>query len=330
MGKTLDELKAENAQAEDETIEDTATEIVEPEVDAGEVETEEVEQPAEVEQQETEETELEDWQLSDEQASEKQFTGGDIAAAKRKLRSKLEKQHSSEVEQLKAEIEALKNQRPVEPVTPSAVPTLEQFEYDNEKYQKAMNAYVANTVQAQQQQLEQQQQQLQQQARFNESVDKHYERAAQLAQQAGIAPDVYQASDLAVRQSIEAVVPGKGEVVTDQLISRMGEGSEKVMYYLGRNAEARSRLQSLLMEDPSGLTAGIYLGELKASKATAQSKRVSQAPKPAKQIQGDESVGGVDKFYKQYSKLSDSADNLQKKLELKYKARQAGVDTSNW
>ena len=88
---------------------------------------------------------------------------------------------------------------------------------------------------------------------------------------------MYQNSDLAVRQAIESVLPNQGDLVADQLISRLGDGSEKVMFYLGRNAAAKEKLKSALSNDPTGISAALYLGEVKRDIASP-TKRKTRAP----------------------------------------------------
>lgn len=332
--KTLEELKAENAATEEEETKDTASEETETEEEAAEEEAQESESEAETDEEEGDEPEVEDWQQSDEQASEgsgdKRFTDSDVAAAKRKLRAKLEKAHNSEIDELKRQIEALKGGRREETPSVKPMPTLEQHGYDEAKFQKALQDWMTDNAQhvtkSTLEQERQAQRQSQQRQALETAVDSHYQRAAKLAQEADISAEVYQASDLAVRQAIEDVLPGAGDSVTDELIARLGEGSEKVMFSLGRNTSKREILKAKLAEDPSGLTASIYLGELKGRLATP-SKKTSKAPPPAKRPEGGKTgTGTEDKLRRQYQKETD----IQKRLDMRRKARKAGIDVTDW
>lgn len=327
MVKSLEELKRENAESESTTEEQTAAVQEEIQEEAAEVETEENAEPAVAEQSDAEETEVEAWMLAEEQApaNDGGFTGSDIAAAKRKLRSKLTKQHESETAALKAEIDSLKAQMQggvapqAQASTQEAMPTLESCDYDDVKHQQAVAAWVDKRISNQSQQTQQQQQQQQVATQLTEAVDSHYERAAKLSSEQNISPELYQQSDLAVRQAI-----GSDEI-TDQLIARIGEGSEKVMYYLGRNPAARENLRSKLQSDPTGLSAMIMLGELKGQIATP-SKKTSKARPPAKRADGGAAPANVgEKMKREYGKA-----DLQGRISIKRKAKAEGVDTSNW
>lgn len=335
MAKTLEELKAENAAAEAEAAEETAAEVEQPEVEASEEETEETAKAAEPEQEEAEETELEGWQLEDEQASdsgdEPRFTSSDVAAAKRKLRARLEKR-DDELAQVKAELERLKNGQaaPAAQKQATPMPTLEAHDYDEAKYAAALQEWmlsqVNNVTKSHQETEQQKRQKAEQQRQLESAVESHYERAAKLAQEYNIDADLYQSADRAVRQTVESVFPGQGDEFTDSLIARMGEGSEKVAYSLGRSASKRETLAAKLREDPSGLSAMVYLGELK-SQVTQPVKKVTQAPKPAARAEGGDSGStSADKLMKKYR----SEPDIQKRFDMKRDAKRNGIDVSNW
>lgn len=333
--QTLEELKAENAAAEQEPIEESASDIEESDVEAVEESEEEGVELAEVDAEESDEDAIDDWMKEGEELSnnDDQFTGSDIAAAKRKLRAKLEKKHNSELEELKAELEALKagNVQQVfkpEP-TVKAKPKLEDFDYDEAQYESALSEWIENKVNSQISAVSKsanlKTQQEAAQRKFTESIDNHYERAAVLVKDAGIDPEVYQQADAAVRTAVSEVRPQDSEIVVDQLIDKLGEGSEKVMYYLGRNRQAQELFKAKLLSDPSGFSAFGYLVELKATK-TQKPVIKSKAKKPSVRIQGDAKGDTVDAFYKQYKK----AKGVQDRLNIKFDAKKAGIDTRNW
>ena len=123
-------------------------------------------------------------------------------------------------------------------------------------------------------------------------------------------------------------MPGKGSAVVDVLISRIGEGSEKVSYYIGRNETARAKFQALMMEDPTGIKASIFLGEQKARLTGAINKqKTSKAPAPAPDVTGGRvAVDGGAELKKKY----DSAKTIQEQLDARRAARKAGIDVSKW
>lgn len=330
MAMSLEELKAQNA-AQDE--EETKAVEVETEEEETELEAEEeqpeVEQESEEDDSEAEESELEAWQLEDEQASDdsgKRFTDSDVAAAKRKLKAKIEKR-DDEIAQLRAEIESLKKggSQPAK-AEAKPMPKLEDYDYDDSKYQAAVNEWMLSQLQNVAKSQEAKESKTRAQQALESAVESHYERAAKLTAEHGIDDSVYHSADLAVRQAVESVFPDSGDVITDSLIANMGEGSEKVIYALGRSTEKREQLKAKLLKDPNGIAALIYLGELKAE-ITRPAKRVTNAPKPAARATGGSGGGSdEDRLRRKYQRESD----LQSRFNIRREARQKGIDVSKW
>jgi hypothetical protein len=339
--KTLEELKAENADTEVKTDESLPNaEEVKAEEEAGEEVAEEDDSPGEGDQPDTSETESEAWMQTEEQTSEgsddKTVPLAVLVSARTKLKGKIGAQNE-ELEQLRTENAALKQGQAPAPTTakPAAMPTLEGSEYDDAKYQQELSNWMAQQVQAQVAQANQASTQTASQTQaaqqLDQAVDSHYQRAAKLAEESGITPELYQNADTVVRQTIESVLPKMGDVVTDNMIARLGEGSEKVMYFLGRNKTAQEKLRSSLVTDPTGISAALYLGELKSTVAAPQ-KRVSRARKPATQIQGDEG-GSAKGDAKKLKAAYDSAHKQhqgQAAYNAKKTAKAAGIDVSDW
>jgi len=334
--KTLAELKAENAALEQDQVEEApqAEELENEPVEAAEAAPEEPEESAESEESEEAETEVEAWMQTEDEVEQK-FTGSDIAAAKRKVRAKLEKKHTSEVDELRAEIESLKSGPGPQPLNTTKPKREDFFEADDpeEAYTDALLDWkMANTAKANQEKsnVEANKRKLQeQQNHINTRVDEHYDRAAQLTKSNGISEEIYQQADRNVRMTVESVVPNGGDAITDALISKIGEGSEKVTYYLGRNKAKLAEFEKALRNDPSGIEAAMLLGEVKQN-LTAPLKRKSNAPAPAPKLNGDESTtekaGSLLRKYKEAHKNNDG----QKAFKIKREARKAGVNTREW
>jgi len=343
MAKTLEMLKAENAKAEEETNESVPqAEEVEAEGQAVEEESEEVADPGEGEQTETGDTETEAWMQTEEQTSEGDDDGTVVPlSAHTKMRGKLKGrigEQNEELEQLRAENASLKSGRPApaqQPTQVGARPKREDFDFDDDRYDAALDDWHDKRTDAKiassQSGAAQTAAQTQAAKQLDQAVDDHYQRAAKLAEGSGITPELYQNADTVVRQTIESVLPKMGDVVTDNMIARLGEGSEKVMYFLGRNKTAQDKLRSSLVTDPSGISAALYLGELKSTVAAPQ-KRVSRARKPATQIQGDEggSAKGAAKKLKETYRSAHKAGRGQAAYNAKKQAKAEGVDVSDW
>lgn len=330
--KTLEELKRENAEKE-----------VEPETEPEEAENEALdeldsEEPENVEDDADEpedDNDIESWMQSEEQTSE---SGQSVPVAthvnvKRKLKGKIT-QKDDEINKLRQEIESLKNSgirnNAVEKV--ESKPKYEDYQHlDNpeEAYADALTDWKLSKFEAKQEAQMIRNRQESESRRMSEqiesSVDQHYERAEKLIAKAGISPDKYQQADIRVRQALEAIRPNQGDLITDQLIAELGDGSEKVMFYLGSNESVLATLQSKLVSNPSGLSAMAYLAELKATKAAPKSKQ-SRAPKPAPDIRGDSKpVANEKKLKKAYQNSSG-----QERWNIRKQAREAGYNVNEW
>jgi hypothetical protein len=161
------------------------------------------------------------------------------------------------------------------------------------------------------------------------AVDSHYTRASKLIQDSGISTEVYQEADSKVRQAIEAVKPGMGEVITDQIISVVGEGSEKILFFLGRNKNALNEFTNLLATDSSGLKASIFLGQQR-EKLLNIKQRASKAPPPGTDIGSDTTTTSKGASFLKKRQAAIKKGNLQAAYNAKKEARKAGVDVSKW
>nr|WP_294975033.1 hypothetical protein [uncultured Pseudomonas sp.] len=338
MDKTLDELRAENAAAE-------AAAAPVPQADATDVDDEAAQGQEGGEDHaddqaddESQAAEPESWMKSDDQESQeagKKFTDSDIGAAKAKLRSKLERQHQSELETLKQQLEELRS-KTVAP-QPTARPKREDF-YDHDDPDDAYTEALADwklkdtlsKQHAETQSYETQRKQLEAQQKISSNVEQHYERAAVLAAASGISPELYQSADYRVRSAIEGVFPGGGgEVVTNALIASLGEGSEKVFYNLGVNPKRLAELTSKLAEDPSGIQASIYLGRL-AAELTTPVRKKSNAPAPATSVKGDASTTDAGRaLHRKYMDAHKKGDT-QAAFSIRRQAKQANINVNSW
>lgn len=246
---------------------------------------------------------------------------------KKKLRGRLSEK-DSELENLRKENEALRLRQPQErKIRPNPDDFTDQATFD-----KALDEFkdweVTDRMRRVRVQDEQQAKMAHNKKVLTERLDAHYDRAAALLTKSGIAPELFKHSDATVRKMIESVRPGMGDIITDSLISTLGEGSEKVMHYMGVNETGRNKLQSLLLADPTGLRAAVFLGQEK-QRLTIPIKHRSSAPAPNKHIEGDvnsDSAKGLRRKYEAAHKKHD----LQLAYNLKQQAKKSGVDTKNW
>lgn len=337
MDQTLEELRAENAAAEaaNASVPQTGADEADDTAAEGTNTTDDLAEGAEGE--EGQQAEPEDWMKGDDQESQeagKKFTDGDIGAAKAKLRAKLEKQHQSELDELRAQLEA---QRAAAAQQPAGRPKRDDF-YDHDDpddaYAEALMEWKLSTAVAQKtaqnQQYEQQRKQLEARQKIDSSVEQHYERAAVLAAASGISPDLYQSADRKVREAIQGVYGGEsGEHVTNALIAKLGEGSEKVMYKLGVSPKALAELTSKLRDDPDGLQAAMYLGRLSAE-ITSPARKTSNTPAPATNVQGDANTTDVGKgLHRKYLEAHKRGDT-QAAFDIRSEAKAKKVNINSW
>jgi hypothetical protein len=254
---------------------------------------------------------------------------------KHKLKGKLTEQDAL-IQSLREENEQLKKQQPVTvpsaPINPPKRPRSADFGTDAE-YEDAMDEYeekhreyitqVALLNTAQNTKVEERERAVEQ------AVDDHYTRAEKLVKENNINPEVFKQTDITVKSMIESVMPKAGEKVFSQLVSNLGEGSEKTMFYLGRNKVAQLEFRSRLADDPTGIKAAIYLGTI-SERVSGAKNQTSQSPAPATQLQGDteSSVKGA-ALYRKWADAHGKS-NTQLAYNLKKEARAKGIDTSKW
>ncbi len=334
---TLDELKKQNAEA------DAGEQVAQPDpvadddvqADNATPENDSVHTGDDGEEKPVQEVPL--WMQTDEQTSvDGQMPVKSHIAVKQKLKGRLN-QKETEIDQLRHEIEAIKSGAsgsPSKPVTEqTAMPRAEEF-YDakdpDAAYAVAMNNWVDKGVErrlnAHLQKHQQQQNSQQLGQKMNQSLEQHYDRAATIVSEGLLTADEYQNSEILMRQAVDAISPGNGDAYVESLLSRMGDGSEKLVVSLARNASHMQAFQQALRDDPSGISAATFLGELKGTFRTA--KRYSQTPRPGHTLKGDGgSAGDTDK--RQYNTAHTSGDR-QKAFNIKRAAKLRGVDVSQW
>jgi hypothetical protein len=253
---------------------------------------------------------------------------------KQKLKGRLT-DSNEEVARLRAENEALRagvQQTPKLKVTPKR-PRQEDFDtiLDHEEalseYEDKMLEVRLETANTK---VEIKNAQSRAKANLEKAVDSHYERASKLIQDNGIDTEVYKQSDLVVREAVESIRPGIGDFVTDQIISILGDGSEKVLFYLGRNKNALNEFKSLLTDDPTGLKASLFLGQQRERLLNTK-RKTSKAPPPDDDIRGDDSPtsANTSALLKRRQAAIKKGD-LQAAYNVKKQAKAAGVDVSKW
>lgn len=256
---------------------------------------------------------------------------------RKKLKGKIS-ERDNEIENLKAEIESLKTAPQQQVIIPGSDigprPRIEDYD-DDSKFQADLDAWedkkfndrVART-QAQQNQTEAARRQ---EENVKKEVDRHYERAGEMLKSYSIEEDAYRQADTAFREAIEAVLPRTGDVIADNMIARLGEGSEKAIFFIGRNKQRLAEFQSKFLNDNTGLQAAMHLGTVLGQlNSKSKSKPRSTAPAPAPSGGGGEQSETVNEtsLKKMWKKARKS--DMSKAYKIFSRAKKAGVDVSKW
>lgn len=265
--------------------------------------------------------------------SSKNVPVGKFVSVKKKLRGQIS-ERDDEIEKLRLENEKLRSNSevPVKQATDLKRPKEEDFDSD-EAYLEALDNYIEDKTKSsyEKSRLENEQKEVQRQKELKrtQDVDRHYKAAEKLIKAANISSEIYKNADTTVRKAVDIVAPKYGDIIVDQLISFLGDGSEKVLYYLGRNKTALNKFQTLLIEDPTGMKAGVFLGGEKQRLMNTK-KHKSNAPDPVPEFVGDENLtlkGNV--LAKKYS-AAHKKGNVQEAYNFKRNAKAQGIDVSKW
>ncbi len=256
---------------------------------------------------------------------------------KRKLKEKNTKQ-SDEIKRLETELAASKNGGSATHPDMPKRPQLEDYEDDIGKYEEAIIGYDQEMVRFNYtlvQDEENRKTALNKAIQSREkAVDQHYDRVVTFVKSSKdkISQETYESAEQAVRDSLDESLPGddSGNQVVDHLIDLIGEGSEKVIFLLGKKPAALATLIELMKEDPTGLRAASYVGQQK-ERLTKNIRKTSLSPKPAKSARGDTtSSSNRDKSLKRAYDKAHTSGNTQAAFDAKREAKKLEIDTSSW
>lgn len=324
----VDEPEKVEEEIVDEVVEEKKEEVAEVETESKEVEQKEEEQ---------EEEEKPFWLSEDDTETEEEESSETIPLARLLKEKNKRKEANAEIEELRRELEELKNNSTTQnqqSTSPTKRPRILDFNSD-EEYEEAMDKWeqefgqnIVNHITNNQTKQYQQKQVVD---RVQKEVSKFYERAETLLKQHSIQPEAYVTATRKVVDSLDKINPGNGEALFNSLVATVGEHSEKIIYHVGRNTKALSEFQSLLLDDPSGSKALVYLGSLKSKALENKNKRSSRAPAPSASVQGESTATSTSesKLKKQWEEAHRKGD-AQKAYNLRAKARQSGIDVNKW
>ncbi len=266
-------------------------------------------------------TELEEFQKTE---SEDSMPVASHIKVKRKLKGKLD-DANDRISKLEQQVAQKKEQPEIAEHFP------QEFDFDTtDEYQEAVNAYHNNKYKAVHDKAEQDRLNDIAKQQHDKEVNEHYARVnSELIDKHSINPDNYNKAEENFLTALETSNPQQGQMILENCMKIVGQGSEKVIYNLGINKTRQNEFLNLLNSDPTGLKAAAYLGGLK-SQLTKTKQTTSNASKPATIVKGQQGTtqSGAD-LKKQYNDLHKVGD-ASAAWAIKSKAKQQGIDTKEW
>lgn len=282
------------------------------------------------EEGETAPAELEAWEITG--GEEETGKPEKSLKAKKKWKRKIAAK-DEEIEKAKAEIAALKARGNNQQSTVTARPNPLDFETD-EEFEVAREKYLINLLRNEEQAEANVRRNQKIIDRRMAGVAEHNVRVGDFVEGKNIDPDVYSNAESVFIGAFEEAFPGVGEAYADDFLSKLGKGSEKIPFFLGRNKAKLAEFREILKEDTSGIKAAIFLGDQNRKlRGTNTGKPKSKAPKPAATATGDTSVNAGSKsgqaLRKKYNDLHAKGKGGDA-WNVKKEAKAAGIDTSEW
>lgn len=329
---SLEELRA---QAESE--ETKATEQPEPEADEPEQEEPEQEEAEESEAEEAQESEDFELELEGEpEPGQQKRDPVEVLTHKLSRERKKKREARSEVDELKDQISRLTSmmqggqqaqpqqsapqaQSAAEPVFPDMYDS--GIDGDRQKYDAAVKRYFADMQNYQARHNQAEQAQHQNRERFESMTKELATRAAKFASENKVSVDrVADALDKATSEVDEAT--GLDGALA-YLLDSVGDGSERVAYYIGTNNGAMSQIKGMLKDDPQGFKAIAHMTRLAEKLKPKHSRKVSKAPEPDQPLRGDSSKSSPSS--KKVQDMWDKAKTPDEMMAARRKAKELGV-----
>lgn len=193
---------------------------------------------------------------------------------------------------------------------------------DRAKYDQAVKKFLADYTKYQGRHSEAEQAQADYKQIIKAKTETLAKRAATFATENKVSIDrVAEALELATAD-IDAAVNLDGALA--HLLDTVGDGSERIAYYLGTNESARSQIKAMLKDDPTGLKAIAHMTRLSEKLKPKQRKQLSKAPEPDQPLQGD-AISSMSASQLQSEWDRTDGKDFEKLRKLRQKARELGV-----
>lgn len=317
---SLEDLKAQAESEEEvtqeaeepETQDEPEEEPEEPEADEGSSDEEEGDETEEAEPSEDFELELDGEPEPDQQKPSPE----DALVYKLTKQKQKSREYKSELEELKAELKALKEgtqqpqaqsrqQQPAQQYPP--VPLLYENGIDTpEQYQKAYQKWVVDCKAIDQRNAEADQQKSEYKRQMEDMTHNLAKRLGKFASEHKIKDErVISAAERATSEIDEAT---KIDGSLAYLLDSVGDSGERVAYYIGTNDAAMTKIKGLLQQDTTGMKAIAEMTRMAERLKPKHSSRTSKAPAPDRPVKGDGSPASSRKLQEQYDKASEKRD----------------------
>lgn len=242
------------------------------------------------------------------------------------------KEYKSELEELKAELKALKEgtqqpqaqsrpQQPAQQYPP--VPLLYENGIDTpDQYQRAYQQWVADCKAIDQRNAQADQQKSEYKRQMEDMTHNLAKRLGKFATEHKIKDErVISAAERATSE-IDGATKIDGSLA--YLLDSVGDGGERVAYYIGTNEEAMTKVKALLERDTTGMKAIAEMTRMAERLKPKHSSKTSKAPAPDRPIKGDGSPMASRKLQDEYDKASDKRDMATMRKVVR-KAEELGV-----
>jgi len=340
-------MSLEDLRAQAEEDEATTTEVDEPESqdELEPDETESEEGSSDEEGEDTEEAEESDdfeLELDGEPEPDRQKPSAEDALIHKLTKERKKRQQESakasdrqtEVDELKAQIAEMQKamntgqQQPQQRQTqPEAqyppVPLLYENGVDTpEQYSRAYQQWVSECKRIDESSNQRKQQSDEYATAMRSKTEGLAKRAAKFATDNKVSVD--RVADALNRATDEVDEATNIEGSLAYLLDSVGDGGERVAYYIGTNDNAMSQIKALLKDDPNGFKAIAHMTRLAEKLKPKHSKRLSKAPAPDESLRGDGSPASSRKLQEAFDKASKTSD-LKAMRDVQKQAEARGV-----
>jgi len=331
-------MSLEDLRAQAETEEEVTAEAEEPETqDEPEPEEDETEDGSsdEDEGDEAEESEpSEDFELEldgEPDPDQQKPSPEDALVYKLTKQKQKAREYKTELEELKAELKAIREGQPAQtqakPQSPANEIQLPPFpdlydegiDGDRQKYDQAIKKWWVKSRETEQRNAQADQQQTEYKRQMDEMTHSMARRVSKFATEHKMGMDYVANAVERARQEVEDTTGIDGSLA--YMLEAVGEGSEKAAIWIGteKGSKDLELIKDLLAKDKTGMKAIAHLTRIASRKPAT--RRTSKAPAPDRPIKGDGSSATAKSLQDKYDKTS----NPNEMMRLRKKARELGV-----